>query len=58
MVDKSKFLKELGLEDINQGSCTGANWIKSKGKTRKVSSPVDGKIILLLLKVIIRYMRK
>ncbi len=45
MVDKSKFLKELGLEDINQGSCTGANWIKSKGKTRKVSSPVDGKII-------------
>ena len=45
MVDKSKFLKELGLEDINKGSCTGANWIKSKGKTRKVSSPVDGKII-------------
>ena len=42
MVDKSKFLKELGLEDINQGSCTGANWIKSKGKTRKVSSPDDG----------------
>ena len=45
MVDRSKFLKELGLEDINQGSCTGANWIKSKGKTRKVLSPVDGKII-------------
>jgi len=45
MIDKSKFLKELGLEDINQGSCTGANWIKSKGKSRKVLSPVDGKVI-------------
>ena len=45
MVDKSKFLKELGLEDINQGSCTGASWIKSEGKSRKVSSPVDGKVI-------------
>ena len=45
MVDKSKFLKELGLEDINQGSSTGASWIKSEGKSRKVSSPVDGKVI-------------
>ena len=45
MVDKSKFLKELGLENINQGSCTGTKWVKSDGKTRKVSSPVDGKVI-------------
>ena len=45
MVDKSKFLKELGLENINQGSSTGTKWVKSDGKTRKVSSPVDGKVI-------------
>ena len=34
MVDKSKFLKELVLENINQGSCTGTKWVKSDGKTR------------------------
>ena len=36
MVDKSKFLKELGLEDINQGSSTGANWIKSKSLSKEI----------------------
>ena len=42
MIDKSSLLSSLGLKDINQGSCTGYNWINSNGKTSDVFSPVDG----------------
>lgn len=39
------FLKELGLKDLNEGSSTGQEWIKSDGELINSYSPVDGKLI-------------
>jgi len=39
------FLKELGLKDLNEGSSTGQDWIKSDGELLNSYSPVDGKLI-------------
>ena len=38
-------LKQLGITENNQGSSTGAQWIKSNGKVITSLSPVDGKKI-------------
>ena len=38
-------LKQLGIKEINDGVSTGAQWLKSKGKTISSYSPVDGKKI-------------
>ena len=40
-----EFLKELGIKAHNEGTSTGANWIKSKGEKIESYSPVDGKLI-------------
>ena len=39
------FLEELGLNDSNEGTSTGQNWIASKGPVFESFSPVDGKKI-------------
>ena len=44
MLDNSLFLSELGLREINQGTSSGSNWIKSNGNV-KDNTPVDGKKI-------------
>lgn len=36
------FLKELGLNDVNEGTFTGTQWIPSKGTSFDSFSPVDG----------------
>ena len=38
-------LKNLGIEELNQGVSTGVNWVDTEGKTNTSSSPVDGKVI-------------
>ena len=45
MLDNSLFLSELGLREINQGTSSGSNWIKSNGNVKDIFSPVDGKKI-------------
>lgn len=40
-----EFLKELGIEPLNNGVSTGVNWIKSSGEVIESFSPVDGKKI-------------
>jgi aldehyde dehydrogenase (NAD+) len=42
-------LKELGINNSNQGVSTGMTWIKSKGEKIVSSSPVDGKIIATVI---------
>lgn len=44
MIDK-KFLKDLGINKSNEGTCDGINWYSSGAKEREVTSPVDGNII-------------
>jgi aldehyde dehydrogenase (NAD+) len=39
------FLKELGLNESNEGTSTGQNWIASSGTVFESISPVDGKKI-------------
>ncbi len=41
----SDFLKQLGINETNEGSSTGVNNINSKGETIASFSPVDGKEI-------------
>jgi len=36
------FLKELGLKDTNEGTCTGLNWLASTGPIFESYSPADG----------------
>jgi aldehyde dehydrogenase (NAD+) len=36
------FLKELGLESINEGTFTGTKWLASDGQVYDSSSPTDG----------------
>lgn len=38
----SDFLKELGLNDVNEGTFTGTKWITSEGTSYVSNSPVDG----------------
>ncbi len=40
-----KALQAFGIEAINSGSSTGANWIKSGGEKIDSNSPVDGSLI-------------
>src|SRR5882762_3097449 len=39
------FLHQLHIEDKNNGTSTGSQWISSKGKILESFSPVDGKLI-------------
>lgn len=48
MADKfgiEQALKNLGIEELNMGSSTGSNWIKSNGAVIESYSPADGKLI-------------
>jgi aldehyde dehydrogenase (NAD+) len=38
----SSFLTELGIEQINQGVCTGTQWFQTKGDLLASVSPADG----------------
>lgn len=38
-------LKNLGIDEVNQGVSTGAKWFETQGKLNTSSSPVDGKVI-------------
>jgi aldehyde dehydrogenase (NAD+) len=38
-------LKQLGIEEINKGICTGTDWIDTRGDILTSNSPVDGKPI-------------
>lgn len=40
-----KVLDKLGIEPVNQGASTGTTYLKTKGKTIKCYSPVDGELI-------------
>lgn len=40
-----KILTELGIEKLNEGTSTGAKWLKSTGAELASYSPVDGKLI-------------
>jgi aldehyde dehydrogenase (NAD+) len=40
-----EFLQPLHIQSENEGSSTGAHWIKSKGPKMNSYSPVDGKLI-------------
>ncbi|HHP7240483.1 MAG TPA: aldehyde dehydrogenase family protein [Cyclobacteriaceae bacterium] len=41
----SRTLKNLGINDINEGTSTGKVWISSEGPELSSFSPVDGKLI-------------
>ncbi len=38
-------LKNLGIKEVNNGACTGAEWITTTGKEVESYSPADGKLI-------------
>lgn len=38
-------LKELGIENVNQGICTGTEWMKTSGDVKMSYSPADGEEI-------------
>ncbi|OJV51520.1 MAG: aldehyde dehydrogenase family protein [Bacteroidetes bacterium 43-16] len=40
-----KILSDLGIEKLNEGTSTGAKWLKSTGAELHSYSPVDGKLI-------------
>ncbi|GAA4467379.1 aldehyde dehydrogenase family protein [Nemorincola caseinilytica] len=40
-----KVLGKLGIEKVNEGAATGAEWLKAKGEKIESFSPVDGKKI-------------
>lgn len=44
-MDIQKILKNLGIESLNQGVSTGAEWFDTAGKIDSSSSPIDGKEI-------------
>lgn len=43
--DIRETLKQLGLKEINNGACTGTNWLDTKGEIIDSFSPVDGQLI-------------
>jgi len=40
-----RFLKELGIESVNRGACTGTVWLDTKGDELNSFSPADGELI-------------
>ena len=38
-------LKKLGVQEMNSGVSTGANWMKGEGELLESFSPVDGALI-------------
>ncbi|MFN9883965.1 MAG: aldehyde dehydrogenase family protein, partial [Bacteroidota bacterium] len=40
--NNTSFLKQLGLNNLNYGACTGTKWIKTSGSVIDSYSPVDG----------------
>lgn len=38
-------LKQLGIQSVNKGACTGVNWIDTKGEELSSYSPIDGELI-------------
>ena len=38
-------LKQLGIEEVNNGASTGGKWFKTRGSKIESISPVDGKVI-------------
>ncbi len=38
-------LTNLGIEEINNGACTGSNWIETSGDETASCSPADGSVI-------------
>lgn len=40
-----EILKQLGIEEINNGASTGGKWFKTRGERIDSVSPVDGKLI-------------
>lgn len=45
MIDIQKTLQNLGIDAVNFGVSTGAEWFDTNGKTDSSSSPIDGKEI-------------
>ncbi|MBN1413699.1 MAG: aldehyde dehydrogenase family protein [Bacteroidales bacterium] len=43
--DIQEALNQLGIQQMNEGACTGTEWIKTAGDTLVSVSPVDGKPI-------------
>lgn len=43
--DIKETLKELGIEEVNQGCCTGTVWSDTEGDVKNSYSPADGKLI-------------
>ena len=41
----NQILKRLGIKEINNGVCTGLNWISTKGEQTISVSPIDNKTI-------------
>lgn len=41
----TSFLKNLGIEEINSGACSGNSWLETKGELIKSYSPANGKLI-------------
>ncbi|RIJ48323.1 aldehyde dehydrogenase family protein [Maribellus luteus] len=44
-IDFNAVLKELGIESVNPGVCTGTKWKSTTGKFMESYSPSDGKLI-------------
>ena len=44
-IESEKIMAELGLSAINNGACTGTNWIKTNGEILDSCSPADGQLI-------------
>ena len=44
-MNMKKVLSTLGIDKLNEGTSTGAKWIKSGGEKIDSYSPVDGKLI-------------
>ena len=42
MVNISNLLTDLDLKKVNDGTSSGSIWLKSKGDSRTIYSPVDG----------------
>jgi aldehyde dehydrogenase (NAD+) len=45
VTDINSILKELGIEEINNGVSTGTEWFDTKGAVTSSASPIDGKEI-------------
>lgn len=43
--DVQKFLKHLGIEQVNSGASTGTRWFETNGEILRSYSPADGELI-------------